>query len=385
MRLLQDLYLLRRALSGFALIGFGWSAFAAQVPALKMQIGASDGLFGTLLLVGAFGALCAMLTAPRLARVLGRMTLPVAALATGGGFLLSGLAQGPVVFTLALFLAAGGSGVIDVIINAEVSVRETESRRSLMNLGHGFFSVCYSLGALLAGLARGDGWAPTPIFLGVVLAALVMLPLMRVDLRDPEPDGETRHGGLPHLLVITGGLVVLAVFMTEAATETWSALHLERSLGGLPQEGAMGPTLLALFMAVGRLGGHFLSNQLPERPVMFACLSIAVLGCALMATARTLPEAYLGVSLIGLGVSVVGPLGLAIVGRSVPRHLRLKAMSRAVTLGYGAIFIGPPIMGYVAQAYGLGMSFAVLAGILLLTLFIALPLLMRLEARASVA
>ena len=50
--------------------------------------------------------------------------------------------------------------------------------------------------------------------------------------------------------------------MTEATVETWSALHIERSLQGRAAEGAMGPAMLGLTMAIGRFSGQAVSPRL---------------------------------------------------------------------------------------------------------------------------
>ncbi|MEO0764299.1 MAG: MFS transporter, partial [Pseudomonadota bacterium] len=174
------------------------------------------------------------------------------------GFVLSG-ATGSVILTgLGLFMAAAGSGVADVFANAEVSEAEADTGRSLMNLNHGLFSLAYAVAAGLVGLAREGGLGPVAIFSGLAVAVLFLGPFMIMPTRDHAEEAEAGAPvtGLPYGLVWVGGLVVLSAFLGEAASEGWSALHVERTLGGGPGEGAMGPALLAMGMAVGRLGGH---------------------------------------------------------------------------------------------------------------------------------
>lgn len=375
MKILSDLGYSRRALAGFAVIGFGWSSLWAQMPDLKTQIGASDAHFGAMLLMGSTGAILSMIFSPVFSAWLGRAAMPVAALAMALGFFVLGMAQGPILFMAALFIGAGGSGVLDVLVNAEVSEQEAASGRSLMNLNHGFFSICYAFGAVSVGLARGADWSPVAVFAVNLIVALGLLRWLSYSVNVATDTTEGGGRRLPHLLIFTGGTVVLVAFMAEAATEAWSAIHVERSLGGTVTQGSLGPAILGLAMGVGRIGGHFVSNRLPDLPFMGVALGLAVLGCTLVGLSTTVLQAYVGFALAGLGVSVVGPLGLAIVGRSVPSTLRLKAISRAVTMGYGAFFIGPPVMGFVSQAFGLYVAFWVMAACLFLALVIGLPIL----------
>jgi len=385
MQLLDDLYASRRALAGFAVIGIGWSSFSAQMPVIKAQVGAGDGFWGTLILIGSTGALMAMWLAPLVYRLIGARSLMVGVAVMIAGFLLTGLAQGPVVFGFALFLAAAGSGVADVLANAEVSEAESECGRSLMNLNHGVFSLTYAAAAIAVGVARETGLGPFTVFagMGVVIAATMIW--MKLPDRHVHEDGAGALAGMPYGLVWVGGLVVLAAFMGEAASEGWSALHVERTLGGGPGEGALGPALLAAGMAVGRLGAHLFGAGWPPMRVMMLAACIAGVGLALAGAAPTLSVAYVGFLLGGLGVSVVGPLALGLVGQAVsPRH-RLAAISQAAALGYAAFFLGPVIMGYVSEAFGLRVSFYVMGAIMLLVAAVLLPAWARMLAGRAVS
>lgn len=373
MKILSDLAASRRALAGFVVIGIGWASFSAQMPVIKAQVGVGDAFWGTLILVGSTGALMAMWLAPLVYRLLGAWALIAGIAVMILGFLLTGVAQGPVVVGFALFLAAAGSGVGDVLANAEVSEAEAASGRNLMNLNHGLFSVAYALAAIAVGAARAAGMGPFTIFAGMgVVVALFMLWMKLPDRRLPlDEAGEVQ--GMPYALVWVGGLVVLAAFLGEAASEGWSALHVERTLGGGPAEGALGPALLGTGMAVGRLGAHVFGAGWPPMRVMVIASCIAGAGLALAGAAPTVTIAYVGFLLGGLGVSVVGPIALGLVGQAVsPRH-RLAAISQAAALGYAAFFLGPVIMGYVSEGFGLRVSFYVIGAVMLVVAAVLLP------------
>ncbi len=373
MRLLDDIIASRRALMGFVIVGFGWAAFSAQMPVIKGQIGVSDGAWGTLILIGSTGAIMAMWLAPLLHRLIGRWAMIAGAAVMASGFVLAGTAQTSLVMGIALFLAAGGSGIADVLANAEVSEAEASTGRSLMNLNHGLFSVSYALAAVAVGVAREGGYGPVAIFSVLVLAVAILSPWLILPVRTLTEEDTQDASGMPRLLVWVGGLVVLSAFLGEAASEGWSALHVERTLGGGPAEGAMGPALLATGMAVGRLGGHIFGASWPPFRVMVVASCIAGLGLALAGMATGLPMAYAGFLLGGLGVSVVGPLALGLVGQAVRPKYRLAAISQAAALGYAAFFLGPVIMGFVAEGFGLRVSFYVVAGIMFAVAAVLLP------------
>ncbi|MFT6676892.1 MAG: MFS family permease [Sulfitobacter sp.] len=377
MNLKNDLYLSRRPLAGFIAIGLAWAVYFAQMPVIKGNVGASDGAYGMAVLFAAFGAVAAMWLAPACQKYLGGLALPLGILVVGSGMFGAGASASLVMLTGALFLASAGSGVMDVLINARVSEIEESSGRLLMNLNHALYSFAYAGGALATGALRSLDLSPVPIFAGMMV---IMIGLawaardMTPAALDNAPDTPAR---MPHGLVVLVGLVVMMAFFAEAATEGWSALHLERTLGGTAGQGAMGPALLGLMMGAGRLSGHALSRLMRDTYLMFLAMLVSAAGLVLAALATDVMLALAGFALAGLGISVVAPLALALVGRVVPPQTRLAAISRASVLGYGAFFFGPPLMGLVAEGFGLRAAFGVVALLLVATAVVLLPALTR--------
>ena len=373
MRIWDDLYASRKALAAFAVVGIGWASFSAQMPVIKAQVDVGDAFWGTLILMGSTGALMAMWLAPLVYRLLGAWSLIVGNVVMITGFVLTGMADGPAMVGLGLFLAAGGSGVADVLANAEVSEAEADTGRSLMNLNHGVFSVTYAVAAITVGAAREAGFGPVAVFAGMGAVVVILMVWMKLPDRRGPADAGGDVAGMPYRLVWVGGFVVLAAFLGEAASEGWSALHVERTLGGGPAEGALGPALLATGMAVGRLGAHLFGAGWPPIRVMVIAACLAGVGLALAGAAPSLTVAYVGFLLGGLGVSVIGPLALGLVGQAVsPRH-RLAAIAQAAALGYAAFFLGPVIMGYVSEGFGLRAAFYVIGAVMLLVAAVLLP------------
>jgi len=379
MSLLRDLYISRGPAAGFAAVGVFWGSFAALVPVLKPQVGLSDGQFGVALLITSVGAVLAMWLAPLAERGLGPRALAVLTVLLAGATFLPGHTYGGVSFTLAMLCVTMASGTLDVSMNARVSALEAQVRRSLMNLNHAVFSVAYAACALATGLAREAGLGPDMILTGSgVLIALLALQARAAPVADPahEPEGAT-VAPLPWTLLLPGGAIILIAFMSEQATEGWSALHLERNLGAGAAQGALGPALLGITMAVGRLTGQVVANRVSERVVIRWASVTAGIGASIAAAAPTLWIAYLGFSVLGLGVSVVAPMAYAWIGRMVPNQYRSHAISRISVVGYAGFFIGPPLMGFLSEGFGLATSFLVIGVLLFVVPLGLLPVLRR--------
>lgn len=381
MSLKHDLYLSRKPLAGFVAIGAAWATYFAQMPVIKANVGASDGAYGAAILLSSLGAIAAMWLAPLFQRLFGPVAMTFGILIVAAGMLVAGVSGTLALLVMGLSLAAVGSGVVDVLVNARVSEIEARHSRSLMNLNHALYSFTYAGAALLTGALREARISTIVIFL-TLFAVLGVLALAARD-RTPELDEDGLHlmpSQMPHVVVILVGLVVLTAFLAEAASEGWSALHLERTLGGTPGEGALGPAMLGLMMGIGRLFGHGLSRVIRDTQLMLLATLFSAAGIALAGLAPSVPLALLGFALGGLGISVVAPLALGLLGRVVPPSVRLAAISRASVMGYGAFFFGPPLMGLVAEGFGLRTAFVVVAVILAMTSVAVMPALARRSA-----
>ena len=379
--MLRDLYISRGPAAAFVAVGLYWGAFAALVPDLKPQVGLSDGGFGLAMLVSATGAVMAMWLAPWVQRRLGAVDLPALGVVMAAAFLLPGLSGTGAGFALAMMAGAMASGTLDVSMNARLSLLEGQSRRPLMNLNHGLFSLSYAVAALSTGLAREAGWSPLAVFSALALPVLALcVQMARAPVREtPRAEDAPESAPLSWALLGPLGLIVLLAFMAEQGTEGWSALHLERGLGAGAAMGALGPAILGLTMAVGRFGGQVVAQRVSEAAVIRLAAVLTAVGAVCAAWAPVLSVAYLGFAILGFGVSVVAPMAFSWCGRLVAPEYKALAISRVAVLGYAGFFIGPPLMGGLSEAFGLAASFSMVGGLMLVIPLVLVPLAMRFE------
>ncbi|WP_108387545.1 MFS transporter [Yoonia sediminilitoris] len=364
MSILNAVSLSRRPAAAFVVIGLFWGCFAAHVPVLKAQLGASDGLFGLLLLGSATGLVSSMWLAPKADKVLGAAGMQVGVVFLALAWTLPAHVTTPLLFAGAMALVGLASGMLDVIMNARVSELEATHRRPLMNANHAMFSVGYAVAALTASATRDAGISPTLVFAGLAVLCVLIVPMMRMGVMQVDAD-PTYAGHYPFWPIALCGAVTLVAFMSEATVEAWSALHVERTLGGGAAEGALGPAMLGLTMAIGRFSGQMVSEHLREVTVVKVAAAMSATGAVIAAVAASPIMAYLGFGILGLGVSVIGPMGLALVGKLVPPHLRTEAISRVAVIGFSGFFFAPMLMGLLSEFFGLRVAFAAVAVLLL--------------------
>ena len=370
MSVISALSISRRPAAAFVVVGLFWGCFAAYVPVIKAQLGANDALFGLLLLGSATGLVSSMWLAPKADKILGARAMQAGVVMLALVWLLPAQVAVPAIFALTMGLVGMASGLLDVVMNARVSELEATHNRPLMNANHAMFSLAYAIAATLTGLAREADIAPVVVFAGFGAVSILMAPFLRMDVAVVAPDDDTT-GRYPLWPILMAGFIVLVAFMSEASVETWSALHIERTLGGGAAEGALGPAMLGFTMAFGRFSGQAISAHVRDVTVLVSAATLSSLGALIAALAPSPMMAYAGFGILGLGVSVIGPLGLALVGRIVKPHLRTEAISKVAVLGFAGFFIAPVLMGQLSQAFGLRFAFGAVAVLILIVVPLA--------------
>lgn len=375
----------RAPIAAFAAMGVLWGTFAAVLPDLKAALELNESQLGLLILPTPIAAVTAMLLAPMIGAMLGRVALPVATVLMAAAFALPGQAGVAWIFPLAMMACGAATGLTDVLMNARVAALENERNLHLMNLCHAAYSFGYAGGALATGAMRGEGWNPAWV-MGTMAAVAAVLALSTLErdgtihgLRKPKDGTAGRLGLIP---VIGGGIVLIA-FLTENAAENWSALHIEKTLGGSPEEGAMGPAALALTMGFARLAGQGIVTRVDPIRLLLAGAVVSACGALGAALATSPMMAYAGFIVMGIGSSVIAPTAFSMVGRLAEPEARARAVARATLLGYFGYFFGPPSLGFIAGAFGLRFAFVFAAAMLLCVLILA-PLMAR-QRRAQAA
>jgi fucose permease len=224
--------------------------------------------------------------------------------------------------------------------------------------------------SLLAGALREAGTGVVALFAGVGAAlALAALALARME-GAPARVSATGAGlrallHVPGWLAVLGGLTAVAYFV-ENAWQSWSAVHLETTLGASAGLAALGPALFASAAVTGRLLGQSLAGRVGDRALLRAGAAVAAAGSAIAALAPGAPLALAGIAIAGLGTSVCAPTLLSLAGRLAGPDERASAVSIVTTIAYLGFLVGPAVVGLLADAASLRAALVAVGGLALL-------------------
>lgn len=347
----------------FALDGFLFAGWVVRIPALKQQTGASPGDLGLALLGVSAGGVITMMLTGRLCHRFGNHPVTVAC----GALLSLGIALPPLTHSalalgLVLLVFGAAYGGINVAMNAAAVDLVAALRRPVMPSFHAAFSLGGMLGAGMGGVLAGS-LSPAAHLPLLALAGLALTGVAgRVLLAHPapaapEPDsspgqtapGKQRMGGKARRTVLVLGLIALCTAYGEGALADWSALHLTDDLGASAGVAAVGYSVFALAMTVGRLSGTALLERLGQHRALVAGGATAAVGMLLGSLAPTVWAALAGFVVTGLGLANIFPIAIGRAGALAGPG----GVAAASTLGYGGMLIGPVAIGFLAEWFSL--------------------------------
>ncbi len=339
----------------FFINGFAFATWVSRIPAVQTALGLTPGMLGAALMGLGAGSFVAMPIAGWLiARNGSRRVALVTTLACAALVLLPAFAWSVVALGGALGLLGAAMGAMDVAMNAQGVELEHRVGRPILSGFHALFSLGGMTGAGIGG-AIAAGGVPVAVHFGIIAALLVgvaaaVLPSLIEAPPAPADDGGTRLRVSPALV----GLSVLAAcfFISEGAMADWTPVYLSSVLGSGPGVAAAGYAVFSAAMTIGRLSGDWLTVRIGRTRIVRIGALLAAAGLSAALLIGTVPAALVGFVCVGAGFSVAVPLVFSAAGRLDSRSAG-PGLAAVTTAGYLGFLAGPPILGFVAEAFTL--------------------------------
>lgn len=342
----------------FAVSGFIHANWTARLPELEHFLGITHAELGLQLFLIALGAMVAMPLTGWLTGRWGSRRLTLM-----GGiffcFMVPFIAVYPAALISTLFFSLMGffNGILNVSMNGQAVLVERLAGKVIMSSFHALFSIGLAMGALSGALFARFG---IPLFIHFVMISLTGLVLMIIAFRYLEDDKpEVRPGKkersrflLPARALLPLGFIGFCSMTAEGSMSDWSAIYMNQVVGQSATVSALAFGVFGVAMTIGRAAGDYLTGLVGKFRLLVYSTLIAICGLGLVLLVATPWTSMLGFFLIGIGLATVVPIIYSTAG-NVENVLPSVGIAMVTSMGYAGFFIGPPVIGFLADFAGL--------------------------------
>lgn len=361
-------------ITSFGVFGILFGIWQTVLPDLEQDLHLSSGALGFAISFGLTASLPIMFIGGRIVDSIGlRTTLISAIIVMGIVFCLLAIVPSYIFLLPLLLVFYAASGIYDVSINAAAITIEQQSGRRILTFMHASFSGGVVIGALLSGtlVSFGVFFRYMYIVVALLLGGLLIW-VWREQHLVKEPQKVREHWHWKHvrsLITFTLLLVIcistLASF-SEGSLSYFSAIYLRSSLDLSSLLGAFGVAIFNTAMMIGRLGATRIITSVGRKWTL-SCAGVVAASGMVLALATSLPIVVLvGFLLVGLSISVIGPVAFSLGGDIAPEHVGTISSITAI-FGYCGLLLGPSLIGGIAEFTGLRTSLGsvIIAGIII--------------------
>lgn len=345
----------------FFLSGFCFSSWASRIPTIKEAFGFNEAELGTILLTMPVSSLIGLPFSGWLVTKFdsrGPLSLGFVLHAFSLAFI--GLANTTFGLVTAICLFSFSMRINNIAMNTQAIALQKRFEKKINGSFHGLWSTGGIVGVGFTTLLLALDVSIIH-HLGVVSIFTVLITLFsfRFLLRgDRSGSGNKLVFGKPDPYILYLGLLVFFAAICEGGMFDWSGIYFQQVVN--IDIFTAGYLIFMAFMAFSR----FVSDYIIEKIGMarnYLISSLLIVSGILLAI--IFPEFWtvmVGFSLVGFGSASIIPMTFTLAGAS-KKYSPGMAISIIATYGMVGMLIGPPLIGYLAHAFNLRVSFIAFA------------------------
>ncbi len=346
----------------FFVSGFGFSSFASRIPTLQQNLHINEAQLGTALFAIPFGLICMLpITGYLLGKYESRYGLMIGCFFYNICLCLLGFVTNMWQLMAVLFFFGGSRNLMNIAVNAQSLGIQKLYSKSIITTFHGIWSITGFLGGFIGGQMISHDISLAVHFEMVAMVCFILMAVffkdtVKNDVRQPEEGAKRVLFHFPKGALLNLGIVAFCCMTCEGIMFDWSGIYFQKVVHVSKHNITTGYVAFMCAAAIARFSGDWLINKLGTKKVLQLCSSFAFVGFLIAISFPYLIPATIGFILIGVGISCIVPLIMAMAGRMSGKSAGV-AIASVSTISYFGFLFGPPVIGYVAQAANLQWSF----------------------------
>ena len=342
----------------FLLCGLNFASWATRIPDFKEFLSLSDAELGSILMGLPIGSMVSLPLAGwliarynskiicLLAIVLYILILPALTFISSSLFLFVGL-----------FSFGMAGDILNISMNTQVVSLEKLTNKKIMSSFHAIFSIGLMLGSLLGGYLVKWNVTLNQHFYMIALCNLISIigvyRYLLIDSKNEEQENnvvEPKFKLNNYLLVLS--FVAFCGMLCEGAMADWISLYFKLlpNLDGYPF--TIGFSSFAFSMVIGRLIGDWAAKHLSIRNILMMNGLLIALGMSMTVFFTQVHLLILGCFITGLGISTIVPMIYSQAGNTKDTSPAM-AIAAVSTIAYVGFMLGPVVIGFLSEYYGL--------------------------------
>ena len=358
----------------FFMQGLCFATWASRIPSIQQQLGLSDSMLGVILFAIPVGSVLSLIFSGALIAKFGSKKVAANALLLYSLFLpVIGFSNSPFLLMASLVIYGMAGNLANIAINTQAVHVEARYGKNIMASFHGLWSLAGFVAAGIGSYMIGNGIIPLTHFVLITTAIVggVAVSFSHLVPEEKQAVTSTKLFVKPDKALLTLGLLAFCSMICEGAMFDWSGIYFQKVVKADKDWVGAGYTAFMCAMATGRFVADWVANHLKFRKTIFLSGLLIACGLGVAVSFPQIAPAMLGFILVGFGVSSIVPLVYSEAGKSksMPPGMALTAVSSVGFLGF---LSGPPVIGVIAGAFSLRLSYTVIALMgLMITLIIS--------------
>lgn len=346
----------------FFIAGITFASWACRIPDIKNQLHLSDAGLGSVLFALPVGLMTSLpVSGWAVAKFGSRRVLILAALLYPLTLTVIGLTTAVWQLVVVLFFFGLWSNMFNIAVNTQAVGVEELYGRSIMASFHGLWSLAGFAGASIGTFMVSRNIPPFYHFCLIAAATVVLLlASYRYALSKDTGNSNQPIFAKPDAAILKLGLIAFASLVCEGTMFDWSGVYFQKVVQVPKAYTTMGYVAFMSTMAGGRFAADWVVTRIGVKRVLQGSGVVITTGLLLAVLFPNMLTSTIGFLLVGIGVSSIVPLvyGLAGKSKTMSPGVALAAVS---TIGFLGFLIGPPTIGFIAQAASLRWSFTLIA------------------------
>ncbi|NPD44140.1 MULTISPECIES: MFS transporter [unclassified Lentimicrobium] len=341
-----------------------FGTWVIYIPSIIEKLNMNEGQLGIALFFAAFGSVSSLPFGKKIVTSIGEGKSSLISILMVAIFI-STLFISPSFYWLCftMYLFGISSGIMQVAINSLVATVERERQINIMSTCHGFFSlgamISAGFGTIIIVLLNNP-----LLHILLALASVILLQILfkkkyfHIVNKTQETESAPTRSAIKNKTLWLIGAIAIIGMVSEGAIADWSGLYLKDIAKTNMNYLGLGYAGFSLAMTIGRFSGDYLSSKFGAWQIILAGYVLALIGFSLVLLGHPLVS-IVGFFTVGLGFSII-----------VPEVYRLSANIEGVNpasgiafmagVGYVGFLTGPVVLGFLAEHFGLQISFSVL-------------------------